>query len=267
MRILNYQAASKAIAANSTTVFTLSDVPGNKVVAYHFSMTGAGGIVGGTGLTRIRVKNNGQAIWDIATAHLEAFIERMSDSNFALTDGTSVRFTLPFYRCDLPDGAENMADRWQFPVNGNPTIELVFGAAGAGTVFCSYEQTDQPAEAYPIFYGSQMNIGASATNGYFPFGKPDEVIWGFNINTTGLNRVQFQANGKDIVKCDATLANGALYRETQQMQNGATNVNPIFYKFTEGIVATPGNSQMLIDTGATWAGTANELSLYGIKGQ
>lgn len=267
MRKVNYNAATKAIAANSTTVFSLADVPGNKVVAYHFSMSGAGGIVGGTGLTRIRVKNNGQALWDIATSHLECFIERMSRSNFALTDGTSVRFTLPFYRVDLPDGAEALADQWQFPRNGNPTIELVFGAAGSGAVEIGYTQTDVDGVMVPLFYGSQMNIALSSTNGFFPFGKGDEELWGFGINTTGLNRLQLVVNGEDIIKTDAQSANGSLIRELQQLQNGATNVNPIFMKTQGGLFPRPGESNVYIDTGATWAGASNELSLYTTKPQ
>lgn len=266
-RRVNYNAATKAIAANSTTVFTLADVPGNKVVAYHFSMTGAGGVVGGTGLTRIRVKNNGQAIWDVATAHLEAFIERMSDSNFALTDGTSVRFTLPFYRLDYPDGAEDAADRWQFPRNGNPTIELVYGAAGAGTVEIGYTQTDVDGTDVPMLYGSQMNIPASSTNGFFPIGKGDETLWGFSINTLGLSRLQLVVNGEDIIKCDAALANGSLIRELQQLNNGATNVNPLFIKLYGNTAPRPGESNIYADTIGTWAGATNEMTLYTTKPQ
>lgn len=215
MRTTDYNSSSKAFVASATNIitFTSSDVPSDRVTRYHFTFTQAGSAAVDTSLlTRLRIKSNGVAIWDLSGAFLRAFLFRFSKGNYnlppsaitaaaaaaAAVTGNSVRrFTVPFDILDAP--TKDAADVCQFPMQSNVTIELTIttGANQSGAVQCGYTQTDVEQACYSKLLGSQMNIAASAASGRFNIAE-DGIIEGIGINTLGLSRLKIVLNGQQV---------------------------------------------------------------------
>lgn len=298
----DYSAQSKTIAASTTNTFTSSEIPSTGVLAYHLGWTGTSRI---DHLTRIRVKANGVSIYDLSPAMLRAFIRRFSKSNYptplaAIPNsnvigtasisttsqaGTSrQRFTIPF--CLLDAMSDGERDATQFPPDSQVTIELQWGASGAaGSLFCGWTQTDQPAQFYPKLYGSQMNIAASTANGRYNL-QDDGLIRAVGVNTVGLERLKVVLAGEQIFHGQgiqvAGTATGDLISESEQLDNGyseisdaltttpatgslnlvtADVVDPLFVKI-DGPQAVPGASYVELQTGAAWVGAANEVTIH-----
>jgi len=251
----DFNAATKAFnpAAVTTITFTGSDIPGPGVVAYHLYMTGDNTFAD---LTRIRLKANGETIWDVDPGHYRTFVERMSRSNFAVPTA-GVRFTIPLYHMDAKGDDRYLA---QFPQGATPTIEIVVGAGIAtGSMVCGYSMVDAPPTAFVKLLGSQMNIAAGATNGTYPI-MGSGFLRGYSLNTTGLNRKRLILNG---VQRDQT--DGTIDLEQDQLESPQTITNPLFHKL-HGVeeIFSNGRSQLYIDSAGGWAGTANELTTYTI---
>jgi hypothetical protein len=175
------------------------------------------------------------------------------------------------------------ADAVQFPVGSNVTIEIVFNAnAVAGSIFCSWTETDVHPRAYPKLYSSQMNIAATNTNGRYPFSE-DGVIRGFGLETTGLARFRAVANGRQIYHAQGQPANSTtvtedmLVLESEQVfglptpsvaagtaaQDNSVQ-DPTWIKVQAGETGSSGRTFVELGTTAAWSGATSELGIYAI---
>ena len=261
-RLLDFNQSTKATAASTTVTFTATDVPGDAVIAYLLDFTGAGMTAGD--LTRIRIKAGGNQIWDVDFNHYAAWYERYSFSNRAPA-AADTAMTLPLFLPGLR--SEEDADRSQFPRGAAPSLELVIGAGGAvGTVTCHWVRTTTPAQFYPAFLGNVLNWSAVTNNNRYPLTEAG-AIKAVAINTTGLTRGRLELAGVKRFE-----ASGVGLIESQRFDTPATLSNPIVWDMAGpglggGQVATPGNSAVYGDVGAAWAGVANEVAVYAIRGQ
>lgn len=297
-RTLDYNSSSKTISANATTTvtFTSSDVPSDRVVQYVFSIvdSGAGTPITLATITRIRVKANGVAIWDLSLAMLRAYIFRFSKGGYTLPSAaittnaataTSVlRFSLPFFILDAM--TKDAADLCQFPPNSNVTIEITFTTAAnqGGTITCGYVQTTMQPACYPKLLGSPMNIAASTASGRTPL-TDDGIIEGIGINAIGLGRMKLVLGGAQVLQASAQVTSSAnaydansqsMLWEAQQLDcdwssmsaatagQDATPNDPIFVDVHSGLTAPPGASYIELTTLAAWAGVTNEATVYSV---
>lgn len=297
MRFVDYASAGKTIAASTTIQFTSSDVPSNKIVAYHFAMTGGGNTL--AVISRIRVKANGVTFWDLTPAFLRAYLQRFAPNSVPYPAGalqdplsaanfTSVdwrRFTLPF--CDISQPTDEAADLFQFPPASNVTIEIQFTAgAAAGTMFCGWTETDAECRAYPKLTASQMNIAASVPTAKYPIVE-EGVIRGLILNTIGLGRAKLVLNGRQVFQAQGqpaastTFTGDSLIQESQQLWNDIPRIisggtpsaasptvnnltDPTAIKIAAGENGQAGRSFLELTTIANWGGAANEIGLYSV---
>ena len=96
-----WNAGSKTPTTSGTTVFTGTDVPGSApgawVAGYRLALRGTN--VTFDKLTRIRVKVNSKTEWDVAPAHFNAMVNRLSRSNFSY-GAAATEINLPFITAD-----------------------------------------------------------------------------------------------------------------------------------------------------------------------
>jgi hypothetical protein len=258
----NFGSKVKAALTAETITFTASDIQSDDVVSYQIAMTGTDGTLANNA-TRIRMKASGSPIWDIDTAHYRAFTQRMYGNRLAVAT-TATSFTLPLFNLD--DIGEAAYGRYNagFPKGSAVTLELVTNATAAvGTVQCGWTANRRSPQFWTSYLGSQMNIAASTTNGRYPITQGG-FIRGFSINTTGLTRVRLVLSGEEVV--NLPVAN-FINAETPDSDTAATLSNPYFIVLDEPRAAALGTSFVEIDTGAGWAGVANELGLYAITPQ
>lgn len=269
----DFNGSTKTIAASTTVTFTPSDIPSDRIVAYHFNMTATDAAGNGVDtLTRIRVKSNGVTRWDIDAGHYLNMMEKLQPSN-VLMGSTNQSFSIWFAKLDEPN--EDVADQYQFEPNANASIELVFGGtAEAGAVACGWTQSNIPAKWYTKYYSQQMNIANGAINGRFNLAEGGEIM-GYSVPSLGLTRLRLVLNGEqwvnlggsDIQTIQTTNGQGLL-RESQAYLTAITPTTtaPLNYyqKFTARVPATPGSSFVEIDTNGAgaWVGTANEFGLH-----
>lgn len=255
------QAAPKAIAANTPVFFTSSEIPSDGLLMLHFGMTGAGGILGGTGLTRCKVRADGDVIIDILSTHLIAFLQSAAPSHPTLTNGVATRFTLPFNLLTAP--TRMARDTCQFPLGKAISVELQFGAAGAGTVVvgATYTEDVEPT-MYPRLYGNQINVTGATTSGNYPISEPGEIR-ALVLNTTNLNRAQVVL-GKEYVQDLLNTSNlAAEYDQLEQplVNTVAALIDPRCFLIDSGRSAPSGSSRLQLDVGAGW-GATNELTIW-----
>lgn len=261
-RFLDFNASSKVTAASSTVTFTATDIPGDGVIAYILDFTGAGMTIGD--LSRIRLKAGGNQIWDCDFAHFTSLYERYSFGNRAPV-AADTSMMLPLFLPGLR--REEEADECQFPRGAAPSLELVIGAGGAaGTVTAHWVRTTIAPKFYPAFLANVLNWSASTNNNRYPVTEGGAVK-AVTLNTTGLTRGRLELSGVKRFE-----ASGVGLIESQRFDSPATISNPICYDVAGpglggGQVATPGNSAIYGDVGATWAGVANEAGVYAIRGQ
>lgn len=262
-RFLDFNQSTKVTAASSTVTFTATDIPGDGVVAYLLDFTGAGMTIGD--LSRIRIKAGGNQIWDVDFAHFAAWFERYSFSN-RLPVAADTRMTLPLWLPGYQD--ENVADQCQFPRGAAPSIELVIGAGGAaGTVTASWIRSTVAPKWFPAFLGNTLNWAASTNNNRYPLTEPGTVK-ALGLNTTGVTRARLELGGvKRFEASSAGLIESAAYYSAL----GSTNplmidiAGPDF--IAGGQSAPPGVSALYGDVGATWAGVANEATVFALRNQ
>src|SRR5690348_15459963 len=241
----DYSSQAKTIAASTTTTVTSSDVPCDKIIAYHIGWTGNTRL---DHLTRLRVKANGIPIYDLGQAALRAFIRRFSKSNYPTpltmipnsnTIGTASasttsqagvstkRLTIPFLLLDGETQAEQ--DQTQFPPRSQVTIEFQWGSsASAGNLFVGWTETSEAARFYPKLYGSQMNIAASVANGRYNI-QDDGFIRAIGINSVGLERLRATIDGMQLLNGQGIsvggTATGDILSEMEQLDNGFTELS------------------------------------------
>lgn len=297
-RTLDYNSSSKTINANTTTTvtFTSSDVPSDRVVQYVFSIvdSGAGTPITLSTITRIRVKANGVAIWDLSLGMLRAYLFRFSRGGYSMpnaaittnaaTATSLLRFSLPFFILDA--ASKDAADVCQFPPNSQVTIEITFTTAAnqGGTITCGYMQTTVPQLCYPKLLGSPMNIAASTASGRYNI-TDDGIVEGIGINAIGLGRLKLVLGGAQVIQASAQVTSSAnaydansqsMLWEAQQLDTDwsslsagtagqdATPNDPIFVDVHSGLIAPPGASYVELTTLAAWAGVTNEATIYSV---
>lgn len=260
-RVIDQNASTKVTAASTTVTFTAADIPANGVVAYIARFTGAGMTVGD--LTRIRVKSGGQTIYDMDFAHYQAFIQRLSQSHYTPV-AADTSMLIPFWLPDLEN--EDQQDLCQMPFGQPPTVELVIGAGGAaGTVQLGYIVSNVQPKLYAIALGSQMNIPASVNQARFPFVEPGLVI-GLQLPTVGLTRFQAVLNGAKRIEIEGTEM--LFFSQRWNQVSSATGItSPAYTKIVGPQSAPAGNSGVVLDTAAGFAGVANELLVHALRPQ
>lgn len=275
MRRIDWNGSTKTIAATTaqTLIWSGSDLPGSRVVAYLLAMSGTTNIL--TDIDRIRVKARGASIYDMTTAQLRFFTQATSPSNL-LQAGTELGLIIPFF-----DGTrleEEEQDQSQFPEGETPQVEVVMNTgSAAGTAVMGWILTDQDARYYPRLLSQAHNIAASATNGRMAFSTTG-VFRGLSTPITGLNRLKIQAGlvrGRDVE--DVQLANVAgvgwgtgaadMALDSTRWKSGAANTaDPAWHLFKTGGMAAPGRSYIEADTGAGWSATG-EVCVFEQVGQ
>jgi hypothetical protein len=249
----DYSAQAKTIAASTTNTFPSSEIPSSGIVAYHFGWTGSSLF---THISRLRIKANGVAIYDLSPSMLRAFVRRFSRSNYPIPDGqvgrlttlgtasasTTSQPTIPLRRFSIPlfllddSLSEAQRDSYQMPKRSQVTIEIQWGSsASAGSLYCGWTETNVPAAWYPKLYGSQANIAASVANGRANL-QDDGNVYAVGVNTVGLERFKVVLGGIQLFHGQgisvAGTATGDLISEMEQLENGFTNTQ-------ENLITTP----------------------------
>lgn len=277
-RWTNFLGSPKAITAATaqTLVWTGNDLPSDGVVGFHFAVLDAAAVTNvnelATCMTRLRIKADSTTIVDIPLAHFQAHQERFSQANFAAAP-TNQAWSVWLNMFDIVD--DDLADRCQFPRGTVPTVELTTSAAVvAGSAFCGWTQSDQPADYYPVLLSGPMNIPAGAVNQTFPISEPG-MMRGYGLNTVGLQRVRLEISGfqyeylPGVDYAPPTTAGNAgdMFRGTEQIENGTTFTDPIWHRLYM-VEAGLGSSRIELSTrAAIWAGTANEFSYWAVRPQ
>jgi hypothetical protein len=265
-RYSNFNGAGKTIAAgtgNGTLSFTGNDLPSTGVVAYHFATSGTTAntillLFGGAG-ARMRVKADGQTIFDLDQTHYRKWLERFSQANYSPAT-SAVRFSIWFNFLDIVD--DNMADTCQFPGGTVPTVEFdtVGSTMFAGALTAGWTQTTQDAHYTPYLYQQALNIGASAIQAQFPITVPGSAgVRGIVIPTTNIKTFRFELNQYCYVQAPGALyttatSQGDMFLEMEQIEDGTTITTHTAHRIPM-IQPAGGISRALLDTGASWAVT------------
>ena len=127
----------------------------------------------------------------------------------------------------------------------------------------------------PTLIGQQMNIAASAVNATFPINSQGAVR-GMMVDTTGLSRFKAELNGFQYHQLTGAAylgtATGDMVLESQALEDGAGTSGGATITTAAGlripmVVASQGSSRVELDTGSSWVGTANELTLWAVNNQ
>jgi hypothetical protein len=263
----NFNGSGKTITvtAAQTISFTGNDMPSSGVVAYHVVTTGANNNL--TNITRLRLKADGQTIYDVDTTHFRKWFERFTQANTA-PSLTNLRFTIPVNFCDIID--DDLADVCQFPPGTVPTLEIVTGAGtSAGSAFVGWTQTDQECHFTPMLLGQAMNIAASQTQSQYPLTVPgDAMIRGFTIVDTNLAVLRMELNQflyhQQIGPLYLAATTGDMVLEGDSWEDPAS-ITTHGARRIPMISPTPGTSRLLLDTGAGYS-AANEVTLWMARG-
>lgn len=257
----DYNGASKTIT-NVTAerfIWGASEISGDATAAYYISLTGTNNDYGSIGTGQLVVKAGGQLIMSIDADHLTAYIQRMSTSKWAMA-ATDTAFTLPLYTLDAK-GDERYSSG--FPAGQSPSVEVpVDGTGSAGTITIGWRQYDGEFPFYQLLLGSALGFSASVNAQRFPLTQGG-LLRGFSINTTGLDALRLVINGTQIYNMS-----GPQLVQSQAMegQDGGST-DEMFMKIDEMLPITAGNSFIQCDTGAGWAGVANQITLLSLVPQ
>lgn len=272
-RRTDFNGATQAIAATTaqTLTWTNTQIPSDRVVAYHVTLQGADNDL--TALERIRVFANGSPIVNVSVDQLLAYWQSFS-VGAAIKYPTSARvLTIPFCLLDAPQ--PELQDVSQFPDRSSVQIQLVFNATtSAGVAWLGWTQTDIEPVVFPRLLGSTMNIPASVTNSRFAF-QENGVVRGLWMPSAGISRARLVLGNEQWALASGAqyqaLANlGDMFFEMEALYgNGvASSGTPLttsaFHRMTARVAAPVNGSFVELDTGAGWAGVANELCTYAI---
>ena len=269
-RFKNFNGSGKAILATTAQQlqFTGNDLPGgapgSATNAFHFTMTGTNTFAR---LTRIRVKSNGNLIYDIDPTHYRAWLERFSPANNALAT-TAARFSIYFSLLDIED--EDAADLCAFPMGTIPTVELVTDAGtGAGVIYGGWTSSTITPQWYPVLLGQGMNIPASSSKQSYPLQEAGSVR-GISLPTVGVDQARLTLNGFDWIQSAGAaylnVATGDMLLEGEFYDDPETITNPAWLRMPM-IPAGNGTSRWELSTQAGWAGTSAETTVWGIRNQ
>ena len=251
----NAQASTIANATVQTISQGASQLAGDGTASYGMSLTGTNCDWGS--VARVKCKAGGQLLQDVARAHLDAFIQRMTTSKWAMAAADTTATIWPGYTVD----SKSMEERYAcgFPIGQSPTVEVdLDGTGAAGTLTLGWRLYEGPPAFYPLLLGSAMNIAAGSTAARFPITQGG-LLRGFSINTTGLSTFRLVVNGKQLFNLSGPLLQQCQAYEGQD----GSSTDVLFFKITDMVPVTAGNSFVQIDTAAgTWGGVTNEITLY-----
>lgn len=267
MRIIDWSAQDKTIAASTTIIWSGNDLPATRVCAYHVHLAGNAANIG-TNVDRVRLKARGASIFDVTGAQLLAFNQAWSPGNFNAA-GADFTFTIPLYDGSRP--TEEEQDESQFPEGETAQLEVTFnGSAAAGQALLGWTLTDQDAQYFPRILSQAHNVANGAVNQRVAFSTTG-LLRGLCLPVTGLTRVKVQAGlarpqGIQDVKLfdasgsdwDTAATSGNMALESQRWRNaGATTSDPLWMFWKTGAMAVPGRTYLELQTdgGGTWVGT------------
>lgn len=265
----DFSASTKTIAVGvaQTIVWTNSDIPSERVVAYAIGLTGGNTLAD---VTRIRCMANGADIVNITPAQLRAHWQAFSWGTYtpALTD---TGFVLPLAMIDQP--TPDQADVCQFPIRSQVEINVVLAAtAVAGAAYAAWVETTMAPGLFPRMLGQSMNIPASTPLQRFNF-QENGVIRGLTLPHVGVQRLKFVVSREEIENISGPdflgVATYDLALATETLTWNATNktlTSPVCHRVTIGLPAALDGSYIELQTGAGWAGAGNELATYAVVG-
>ena len=275
-RRTSFNGTSQAIAAGVASIltFTSSQIPSARVVAYHLALQGAGNDL--TDIARIRVSANGANIFNVTPLQLRAFWEHYSGGAVKYP-ATSQTLTIPFCFLDAP--TPEQADVCQFPTGAQATVEIAMAAtAAAGVAVLGWTETTIEPMFFPRLLASVLNIPASAALQRYNF-QESGIVRGFQIPHTGVSRAKMTLAGQDFTYLPGLQFNGLanlgdmLFDAESLYGDGPGSAGPVaaiaaepFSRISAGVQAPIDSSYLEMETGAGWAGAANEMTLYAVAG-
>lgn len=267
VRRQDFSGATKTIPAGvaSNSVWTASEVQSERVVGYHFVLTGGNTLAD---VTRIRIAANGADIFNLTVAQLRAYWQAFTWGTLtpALTD---TAFTVPFALLDAPN--PDQADTCQFPVRSQVQIDLTFGAtAVAGAVYVGWTETTIAPMLFPRILSSSMNIPASTALQRFQI-QENGVVRGVCIPHVGVDRYKVSLGNEEFVELPGPAFLGvvtgdmALQCESLTYNSVASTLaSPVFSRINAGVPAPVDGSFVELVTTAAWAGVTNEVAIYAV---
>jgi len=272
-RRTDFNGATQAIAATTaqTLTWTNTQIPSDRVVAYHVTLQGTDNDF--TALDRIRVFANGSPIVNISPEQLKAYWQSFAvGSAIKYADAARV-LTIPFCLLDAPQ--PELQDVSQFPDRSSVQIQLVFNATtSAGQAWIGWTQTDIAPVVFPRLLGSTMNIPASASNSRFNF-QENGVVRGLWLPNAGISRARLVLGNEQWslasgVQYQGLATAGDMFYEMESLygngvaSSGTPLLTSAFHRLTGRVAAPVNGSFVELDTGAGWAGVANEICTYAI---
>lgn len=267
----NGQTRAVVASATQTLVWTNSDIASERVIAYHISITGT--TVDLSMLDRIRLSANGSNIVNITPLQLRAFWQSYSGGRYKLA-ADAVNFTIPLLLLDSP--TPDSQDISQFPIRSQVQLELVFttGVAETATVFIGWTETSVAPQVFPRILASAMNIGASVSLQRFNF-QENGIIRGIGMPHTGIDRAKIALGNEEFTFVPSEefvglAAAGDMLFEVESLYGngpgsaGTPLTTDAISRITAGISAPVDGSFIELQTGAGWAGVANEAVIYAV---
>lgn len=273
-RRTNFNGTTQVINAGVAQIltWTASQIPSARVVAYHLTLQGAGNDL--SDITRIRVSANGANIFNVTPLQLRAFWEHYSGGAIKYP-ATSQTLTIPFCLLDAP--TPEQADICQFPTGAQAQVEISLAAtAAAGVAILGWTETTIEPMLFPRLLASVLNIPASAALQRYNF-QESGMVRGFQLPHTGIDRAKLTLAGQDFTYLPGLQFNGLanlgdmLFDAESLHGDGPGSAGPVaaiaaepFSRISAGIAAPIDSSYLELQTGAGWAGVANEMTLYAV---
>jgi hypothetical protein len=273
-RRTNFNGTTQTINAGVAQIltWTASQIPSARVVAYHLALQGAGNDL--ADITRIRVSANGANIYNVTPLQLRAFWEHYSGGAIKYP-ATSQALTIPFCLLDAP--TPEQADICQFPSGAQAQVEVSLAAtAAAGIAILGWTETTIEPVLFPRLLASVLNVPASAALQRYNF-QESGMVRGFQLPHTGIDRCKLTLAGQDFsylpgLQFNALANLGDMLFDAESLYGdgpgSAGTVAAIaaepFSRVSAGIAAPIDSSYLELQTGAGWAGAANELCLYAV---
>ena len=275
-RRTSFNGSTQTIAAGVAQILTWtpSQIPSARVVAYHLSLQGAGNDL--SDIDRIRVMANGANIFNVTPLQLRAFWQHYSGGAVKYP-ATSQTISVPFCFLDAP--TPEQADLCQFPTGAQAQVEVQLAAtAAAGVALLGWTETSIEPRFFPRLLASVLNIPASAALQRYNF-QESGVVRGFQLPHTGVSRAKLTLAGQDFTYLPSlqfnALANlgDMLFEAESLVGDGPGSAGPVaainaapFSRVSAGVAAPIDSSYLELETGAGWAGVANEFALYAVAG-
>lgn len=275
MRRTFYNGTGKPISAGvvNTLTWTASELPSERVVAYHVTLQGAAGANGLDDIARIRLSANGSNIINITPTQLRAFLQSYTHGTVKLP-ATATSFTIPLCMLDAP--VPDAQDVCQFPARSQVQLELVTGAGPvAGFAFVGWTETTIQPQWFPRILASTLNIPASTQLQRYSF-QENGIVRGIQLPHTGIDRARFVLGNQDFTFLPSRVFQGFADGDVGDMLHEAETIygdgpgsagTPLtsapFTRITAEVVAPVDGSYIELQTGIGFS-VGNEACIYAI---